>query len=182
RAFVSLALLVRHLRLHGNRQEQPPRAALRPGGRVRQQLSGGAEGGERAGLPQLRRLRIADLRKPLDGAFARGHGHGSPLRGVPRRAQLGELARPPPGRSLLALPRAVELHLRVRIAWPRSRVASDCRWGPTSAGLAASSTCSSGSTFAFPGRATRCSSTSSASPSSRSSCANPASTTWSSIG
>ena len=59
---------------------------------------------QRTGLRQLRHLRVADLREPIARAGAAVDGDGGPLCRGPRRAQLGELARPSPRRPVVAVP------------------------------------------------------------------------------
>ena len=65
---------------------------------------GVAGGGQRAGVRELRRLRVADLREPGPAADAQLDRHGRAVRRDPRRPQLGELARPARRGPALALP------------------------------------------------------------------------------
>ena len=59
--------------------------------------------GRRPGVRELRDVRVADLREPRHRARARADGDERPLRGEPRRSQLGELARQPRPRPALAV-------------------------------------------------------------------------------
>ena len=88
------AAAVRLVRLHRHRQRPRRRAGVRAGGAVRQPVPGRAAPGRRPDVRQLRRLRAADRAEPVDGPGVRGRRDDRPLRRGPRRAQLGELARP----------------------------------------------------------------------------------------
>ena len=89
------------------------RATVRAGGPVHEPVPGQAAAGGRPDVPQLRPVRAADHAEPVHGAGVRERGHGRPLRRDARRAQLGELARPAAGRTVVDLPRAAEVLLRV---------------------------------------------------------------------
>ena len=77
---------------------------VRAGGPVRQPVPGRAAPGRRPGVRQLRRLRAADRAEPVHGSDVRGRRDDRPLRRGPRRAQLGELARPAAGRAVMDFP------------------------------------------------------------------------------
>jgi hypothetical protein len=68
--------------------------AVRAGGEVRQPVPRGAAAGSPTGCSSAAGLRAADHPQPVDGPGVRGRRDGRPLRRGPRRAQLGELARP----------------------------------------------------------------------------------------
>ena len=75
-----------------------------------QPVPGRAAPGRRPAVRQLRRLRAADRAEPVDGAGVRGRRDDGPLRRGPRRAQLGELAGPAAGRTVVDFPGSTEVH------------------------------------------------------------------------
>ena len=84
---------------------------VRAGGAVRQPLPRRPPVGRGPGVRQLRGLRAADRPEPVHGAHVRGRRDGRPLRRGPRRAQLGELARPAAGGAVMDIPRSTEVLL-----------------------------------------------------------------------
>ena len=96
------AAAVRLVRRRRPRLPSAPRTAVATGPAIRRRVPGPTGGDVRAGLRQLRCLRVVDLREPRVRSSARRHRHGRPLRRVPRRAQLGLLARHHRPRSALA--------------------------------------------------------------------------------
>jgi len=102
-AVASLSTAYRYPEVYGSRHRERPRRrpAVRAGGQVRQPVQGRAAPGGRPAVRQLRRLRAADRAEPVDDPGVRGRRDDGPLRGGPRRAQLGELAGPAPGRAVV---------------------------------------------------------------------------------